>query len=191
MDWSAFLRYYLLGKQRPLSIRNISGVHSLFQLKMRHSLRGCHSTFLGYSLTAGRSPKLRVPKASLEKIRDKLRAHFSSGRGRNLGSFIKETLNKTIKGWINYFKLAEMKSFAKDLDGWVRRRLRNIKWRQWKRSWTRKRELMRRGLSEERAVRSSFNQRGPWWNSGASHRNQAFPKSYFDKLGLVSMLDEV
>jgi RNA-directed DNA polymerase len=154
-------------------------------------VRGCHSTFLGYSLTAGRSAKLRVPKASLKKIRDKLRAHFRSGRGRNLGNFIKETLKKTIKGWINYFKLAEVKSFAKDLDGWVRRRLRNIKWRQWKGSWTRKRELMRRGLSEERAVRSSFNQRGPWWNSGASHMNQAFPKSYFDKLGLVSMLDEL
>ena len=55
-----------------------------------------------------------------------------------LGAFIKETLNKVIKGWINYFKLAEVKTFAKDLDGWIRRRLRNIKWRQWKRPWKRK-----------------------------------------------------
>ena len=113
------------------------------------------------------------------------------GRGRNLMKFIQEDLNKSIKGWINYFKLAEVKRFAKELDGWIRRRLRNIKWRQWKRRWTRRKELMRCGLKEERAVQSAFNQRGPWWNSGASHMNCALPKKYFDKLGLVSILDEL
>ena len=49
--------------------------------------------------------------------------------------------------------------------------------------------LMKRGLTEEQAFRSAFNQRGPWWNSGASHMNQAFPKTFFDRLGLVSLLD--
>jgi len=46
-------------------------------------------------------------------------------------------------------------------------------------------------LAEERAFRSAFNQRGPWWNSGASHMNRAYRKSYFDRLGLVSLLDTV
>ena len=55
--------------------------------------------------------------------------------------------------------------------------------------YTRAQNLMKRGLTEERAFRSAFNQRGPWWNSGASHMNQAFPKSFFDRLGLVSLLD--
>jgi RNA-directed DNA polymerase len=41
----------------------------------------------------------------------------------------------------------------------------------------------------ELAFRSAFNQRGLWWNSGASHMNQAFPKSFFDRLGLVLLLD--
>jgi len=48
---------------------------------------------------------------------------------------------------------------------------------------------MKAGLKEERAFRSAFNGRGPWWNSGASHMNQVFPKSFFDRLGLVSLLD--
>jgi hypothetical protein len=48
---------------------------------------------------------------------------------------------------------------------------------------------MKAGLPEERAFCSAFNQRGPWWNSGASHMNRAFPKSFFDRLGLVSLLD--
>jgi hypothetical protein len=77
------------------------------------------------------------------------------------------------------------------LDGWIRRKLRDLLWRQWKRVHTRARNLMQRGLPEERAWRGATNQRGPWWNAGASHMHAAFPKSWFDRLGLVSLLDTV
>jgi len=147
--------------------------------------------FLGYSVTGGKIPKLRVSKKAIENLRAKLKSLFRQGRGRNLGRFIKVDLNPIIRGWINYFKLAEVKSFAEDLDGWIRRRLRLILWRQWKRPWTRRKRLMQAGLREERAVRSAFNRRGPWWNSGASHMNEAYPKKYFDRQGLVSILDEL
>ena len=50
---------------------------------------------------------------------------------------------------------------------------------------------MKRGLTEERAWRSATNQRGPWFNAGAYHMNVAFPKSWFDRFGLVSLLDTV
>jgi RNA-directed DNA polymerase len=49
--------------------------------------------------------------------------------------------------------------------------------------------MTKTGLKLERAFRSAFNQRQPWWNSGASHMKRAFPKSFFDRLGLVSLLD--
>jgi RNA-directed DNA polymerase len=62
-------------------------------------------------------------------------------------------------------------------------------WRQWKRPYTCAKNLMTAGLNEERAFRSAFNQHGSWWNSGASHMNYDFPKSFFDRLGLVSLLD--
>jgi hypothetical protein len=77
------------------------------------------------------------------------------------------------------------------LDGWIRRKLRCVLWRQWKRVGTRARNLMQRGLLEERAWRSAANQCGPWYNAGASHMNAAFPKSWFDRRGLVSLLDTV
>ncbi|MCV4079569.1 hypothetical protein OD785_35740, partial [Pseudomonas aeruginosa] len=64
-------------------------------------------------------------------------------------------------------------------------------WRQWKQPSTRARNLMRLGLSEERACKSAFNGRGPWWNSGAPHMNQALPKKLWDRLGLVSILDTI
>ncbi len=147
--------------------------------------------FLGYSMTTHKQPRLKVAPASVQRLKAKLRAAFRSGRGRNLGRFVTEDLKPLLKGWINYFRLAEVKGVFEELDGWVRRKLRNILWRQWKRPWTRARKLMQRGLSEVRAWRSATNQRGPWWNSGASHMNQAYSKSFFDRCGLVNLLEEL
>ena len=89
----------------------------------------------------------------------------------------------------SYFRCAEVKGLWQELDGWIRRKLRGRIWRQCKRSFTRAKLLMKRGLAEERAWRSATNGRGAWWNAGASHMNQAFPKSYFDHMRLVSLVD--
>jgi len=147
--------------------------------------------FLGYSMTMHMQPRLKVAPASVSRLKSKLRIMFRQGRGRNLGRFITEDLKPLLKGWINYFRLAEVKGVFEELDGWIRRKLRNILWRQWKRPWTRARKLMQRGLGEDRAWRSATNGRGPWWNSGASHMNQAFPRNFFDRCGLVNLLDEL
>jgi RNA-directed DNA polymerase len=102
-----------------------------------------------------------------------------------------EELNPILRGWINYFRLAEVKDIFEELDGWIRRRLRNILWRHWKRVSTRVKNLMKRGLEQGRSCQSATNGRGAWWNSGASHMNEAFPKSYFDRIGLISLLTTI
>ena len=153
--------------------------------------RPSRRTFLGYSFTAGKEPRIRVPKESIQRLRSKCKYLFRQGRGRNIGIFIVEVLNPVIRGWINYFSLAEVKRFAEELDGWIRRRLRLILWRQWKRSKTRYRKLRSAGLAEDRSKVSSCNGRGPWWNSGAAHMNVALKKCYFDSLGLICMLDKL
>lgn len=147
--------------------------------------------FLGYSMTMHKRARLRVAAESVKSLKNKLRIEFRHGRGRNIGRFITEDLKPLLKGWINYFRLAEVKGVFEELDGWIRRKLRNILWRQWKRSYTRARKLMQRGLDEFRSWRSATNGRGPWWNSGASHMNQSFPRSFFDRIGLVNLLDEL
>jgi RNA-directed DNA polymerase len=151
--------------------------------------RPWHRKFLGYSFSWHFKTRIRVAKQSIERLKDKLKALFRKGRGRNLARFIQQDLNPVLRGWCNYFRLASFRGFAEELDQWLRRRLRVVLWRQWKRPWKRFQMLMGQGLSEERAARSAFNQRGPWYNAGASHMNQAFPKSYFDQLGLISTLD--
>lgn len=148
-------------------------------------------SFLGYSFTAQKDSKLRVPPESIKRLKGKLREKLKRGRGRNLQRFIKEDLNPQLRGWINYFSSSEVKGFTEEIDGWLRRHIRKIKWRQMKRPWTRFQTLMKRGLSEERAAQSCYNQRGPWWNSGASHMNQAYPKRYFDALGLLCLQNEL
>ena len=146
--------------------------------------------FLGYSLTWHQRPKLRIAEASRRKLTEKVRALLRGAHGRNLVATI-QTLNPVLRGWAAYYKLTETKSALEDRDGWIRRKLRCILWRQWKRPYARARNMMKRGLTQERAWRSATNGRGPWWNAGAPHMNAAFPKSWFDNLGLVSLLDTV
>jgi RNA-directed DNA polymerase len=146
--------------------------------------------FLGYSLTWHREPQLRIAKPSLKRMTEKVRALLRGARGRSLSATI-EQMNRLLRGWAAYFKLTSGKQALERLDGWIRRKLRCILWRQWKRAAARARNLLRRGLTADRAWHSATNGRGPWWNAGASHMNAAFPKSWFDSLGLVSLLDTV
>src|SRR5690625_4741190 len=121
-------------------------------------------SFLGYSMTWHKLRRLRVAPESVRRLRAKLKVAFRMGRRRNLQRFI-EGLRPFLLGWGNYFRLAEVKRVFEDLDGWLRRRLRTVIWRQWKRVFTRAGNLMKRGLGEERAWRSATNGRGPWWNA--------------------------
>jgi group II intron reverse transcriptase/maturase len=146
--------------------------------------------FLGYSMTWHQEPKLRIAAQSLERLTEKAKVLLRGAPGCSLGATI-QTLNPLLRGWAAYFKLTQTKRALEDRDGWIRHKLRCILWRQWKRPYARARNLMQRGLTEERAWRSATNGRGPWWNAGASHMHAAFPKSWFDHLGLVSLLDTV
>jgi group II intron reverse transcriptase/maturase len=146
--------------------------------------------FLGYSMTWHQTPKLRIAVPSLQKLTKKVRDELRSARGRNLATTI-QRLNPVLRGWAVYFKLTETTRALEERDGWIRHKLRCVLWRHWKRPYARARNLMQRGLTEERAWRSACNQRGPWWNAGASHMHAAYPKSWFDTLGLVSLLDTV
>jgi RNA-directed DNA polymerase len=147
--------------------------------------------FLGYSMTFHKENRIKVTVQAVKRLKNNVKELVRQGRGRNLSQFINDDLNPLLRGWIQYFRLAEVKGVFEELDGWVRRKLRSILWRQWKRSRTRYKKLLERNIVEERSHTSSCNGRGAWWNSGASHMNEAFPKKYFDQCGLVCLLDEL
>ena len=155
-----------------------------------HVARPWVCDYLGYGMSWHQQPRLRVATMSLGRLHDRLRDLLRGARGHKMANVI-ERINPVLRGWAGYFKLSQSKRPLEEIDGWVRRKLRCVVWRQWKRPSTRARNLMRLGLSEARTCKSAFNGRGPWWSSGASHMNQALPKKLWDQLGLVSVLDTI
>ncbi len=145
--------------------------------------------FLGYTVTHHLKPKLKVSPKSVRRLKAKLRILFRRGRGRNLSRTCAE-LEPKLRGWVAYYRMAEVKTSFEELDAWIRRRLRCILWRQWKQPRTRARKLRQLGLDAGRARHSAQNGRGPWWNAGASHMHLAVPTSALRRMGLVSLLDE-
>lgn len=144
--------------------------------------------FLGYSFTWHKQARLKIADSSLKRLKDKVREIVVGNASRNLIATINE-LNLVLRGWTSYFRLTEVKGVLQDLDGWIRRKLRCLLWRQWKCPATRNKRLQARGVDATRAWMSASNGRGPWWNAGASHMNAAYPKRAFDTLGLVSLSD--
>jgi RNA-directed DNA polymerase len=146
--------------------------------------------FLGYSLTVEKASRVRVAPQAVKRFKDKLRAKFREGRGRSLRTFI-ESLKPQLRGWAGYFSVAETRGVFEELDQWIRRKLRCMEWRKWKRGRTRRKRLIALGLDGSVAQASAFNGRGPWWNAGASHLNAALPTAYFRRQGLVLLVEEV
>lgn len=144
--------------------------------------------FLGYSVTWHKQARLKIADSSLKRLKERVREIVVGNASRNLDETI-AALNPVLRGWSSYFRLSEVKGVLQDLDGWIRRKLRCLLWRQWKRPATRNKRLQARGLDATRAWKSASNGRGPWWNAGASHMNAAYPKRFFDVQGLVSLLD--
>ena len=145
--------------------------------------------FLGYSVTVHRTPKLKVASESVQRLKAKLRPLLRAGRGRSLARVCRE-LGPVLRGGVAYYRLSEVKAAFEALDGWLRRKLRCIVWRQWRRSRTRFKELRRAGLDEARAEKSASNGHGPWWNAGSRHMNQALPTRTLRREGLISLLEE-
>ncbi len=145
--------------------------------------------FLGYSVCSRKyNVRLRIAPEVVKRFKGDMKAAFRRARGGSLKRTVHE-LNPKLRGWMSYFRYIGVKGILQELDGWIRRHLRKILWRHWKRTHTRVKRMMQLGLNEKRAWVSVQNGRGSWWNAGASHMNQAIPKKRFDRVGLISLLD--
>lgn len=174
----ASIANYLAGTLKLRVNREKSGVGRPWQRK-----------FLGYALCNRKyNVRLRIAPQAVKRFKGDLKTVFRRGRGQSIWRII-GTMNPRLRGWITYFRHIGMKNILQELDGWIRRHLRKILWRQWKRPMTRTKRLTQAGLDSKRARESASNGRGPWWNAGAAHLNQALPKKLFDRIGLISLMD--
>jgi len=118
--------------------------------------------FLGYTFYVYNGKgRLRVHPKSLIKMKESLRVLTSRSNGWG-NERRKEKLRQFITGWVNYFKLADMSKYLKELDKWLRRRLRMVIWKQWKRVRTRIRNLMKLGISKRKALMFANTRKGYW-----------------------------
>lgn len=147
--------------------------------------RPVNRKFLGFSFYYKKGGVgIRVAPKSISRLKDKIRELCKYGKGMNLEIFIHEKLNPCLRGWFNYYKIADIKSLGHELDQWIRHRLRTIMWRQWKCNWTRYVNMFKAGLSKTEARMAAFSNRGPWHIACGLSMNAAFSISYFDNLGL-------
>jgi RNA-directed DNA polymerase len=100
---------------------------------------------------------------------------------------VAEKLSRYLTGWRGYFGFCETLSVLQGLDQWVRRRLRAIAWKQWRRGRTRFAELRHRGVSVHRAAKTAGSPHGPWRLSNSPALAIALPNAFFRALGLVSL----
>ncbi len=159
--------------------RRIKFIERTLKLRVNHSKSGLFrpskSKFLGYTFV-GTSGSPRVAKASFARLR--------RGHGRSLLGTIK-VLTLILRGWRTYYAPDDRKEIFKRIDIHIRRHLRKLIWRAWKRLNTRERELRRRGLPSEQAWKSSVNGRGRGGMPTPLTCSKHFPTVSFDEWGFT------
>jgi RNA-directed DNA polymerase len=142
--------------------------------------------FLGFTFTGGREPRRRIAPKAIARFRKRARELTSRTRGVSLRRMIGE-LSTYLRGWRGYFGFCQTPTVLQDLDSWIRRRLRSVIWHQWKRGRRRFAELTRRGIHEALAAATAGSPHGPWRIGRSQALAIAFPKAFFDSLGLLRL----
>jgi group II intron reverse transcriptase/maturase len=143
--------------------------------------------FLGFTFTRGRETRRRVSPRAVGKAKDRIRELTNRNQGRSIASVIRE-LASYLRGWKQYFGICQVPRARRDLDGWIRRRLRLLQVKQWKRGTTAYSRLVAMGTQEAAAVHTAQNLRRWWYAANSPGMQQALSTAYFDRLGLPHVL---
>lgn len=140
--------------------------------------------FLGYSFHGG--SKVRIASESIERLKRRVRELTMRRRSVDLATRL-NMLSRYLRGWMTYFRLNETPSVLRDLDRWIRRRVRLCIWKSWKRTATRMRKLRSFGLTDEMARMVAGTQRGLWFVAGMPLLAKALSESWLTEQGLISL----
>ena len=132
--------------------------------------------------------KVRVDPKRLKRAKDRVRQLTARNWGVSMERRI-EGINRFTVGWTAYFAFADTPYPFEQLDQWLRRRLRQVRWKQWKRVRTKRRKLIAHGIPADEAHKCACSRRGSWRNSSSRILHQALPKAYWADLGLQGFAD--
>lgn len=145
--------------------------------------------FLGYGFYIYKGKcHLRVHPKSTQRLKDKIRVATSRSNGMSVRKR-KEKLNQIIRGWVNYFKLADMKGLMEKMDQWTRRRMRMVTWKRWKKIRTRYSWLKKLGVEEQQAWKWANTRKSYWRVAGSFILDKTLTNELFKRAKYVSFLD--
>ena len=148
--------------------------------------------FLGFTFTTGKKPnRIAVYESRVKRLKDKIRGLTKKMRGSKLTESIRKQLMPITRGWANYFGIAEARSVFGNLDGWIRRKIRGILWRQWKKPRTRCKRLIALGLKEHTAQKTAYSNKGPWRMAKTPGMHKAVSNGVIESMGYISMVSIV
>lgn len=145
--------------------------------------RPAERKFLGFSISNAQEPKRRIAAKALRRFKQRVRELTGRTRGISIERMTKE-LSSYLRGWKSYFGFCQTPSVFRDLDTWIRRRLRSMIWKQWKRGRVRFGKLRERGVNKDLAATTAGSAHGPWHIANSPALSYALPIAYFDSLGL-------
>ena len=143
--------------------------------------------FLGFSFYFVKGvAKIRIHEKSIKRFKEKVKSITNRNRGISMDLRLLK-LNDSIKGWINYFGIANAKRKLLELDKWIRRRLRACIWKQWKKIRTRYRNLVKLGIDNWKAWEYANTRKGHWKISGSPILSKSLHNKYLESIGFVSL----
>jgi len=140
-------------------------------------------SFLGFAFKGRKIAwSAKAERTFIQRVKELTRGVWGVSWPRRL-----DELNRYLRGWMNYFRLAEYYRPIPELDQWIRRRLRMCRWRQWKRPRTRIRKLLALGIAPKEAITTGRSSLGPWTMSRTPVTQAAMSNAWFNQQGLLSL----
>ena len=194
-----FVRYaddcIIFTKSRKAAERVMENITKFIEKKLRLKVnrkkskvdRPWRIKYLGFSFyqTKGKV-EIRIHPKSIEKFKDKIREITSRSNAMSMETrFLK--LRQVIRGWVNYFKIANMKRIAQKLDEWIRRRIRMCYWKQWKKIKTKHDNLVRLGIENDKAWQFANTRKSYWRISNSPILEKSLNNKTLERLGYLSI----
>ncbi len=141
--------------------------------------------FLGFTFTESKgSNRIVIHESRIKRFKDKIRGLTKKMRGSEMKENIRKKIMPIVRGWTNYFCIAGCRT-TWNLDGWIRRKIRGIFWRQWKKPYTRYKRLIALGLKENTARKTAYSSKGPWHMAKSYGMHKALSNEMIEKMGYI------
>jgi RNA-directed DNA polymerase len=187
-DCNIYVRSERAGRRVMLSLTRF--ITRQLKLKVNATKSGVarpwQRKFLGFSFTRNKEPKRRIAREAIKRFKIRVRELTRRTRGVSLEQMMKE-LNCYLTGWLGYFGFCQTPSVLRNLESWIRRRLRCFMWKQWKRGRRRYAALRERGVGRDLAAQTAGSPHGPWRISRSPALSYALPNADLALLGLPKL----